>query len=62
MDDWQANPLSAYSVAQSWPATHIKPFKICAGLKSLAEAYLLVKEKRDTEVFVALRAKQDVYT
>jgi hypothetical protein len=37
-----------------------KAFEICAELKSLSEAYLSIKEKRDAEALAALRAKQDV--
>lgn len=37
-----------------------KAFEICAELKSLGEAYLSIKEKRDAEALAALRAKQDV--
>ncbi|USP80417.1 hypothetical protein yc1106_07691 [Curvularia clavata] len=37
-----------------------KAFEICQELKSLGDAYLGIKEKRDAESLACLRAKQDV--
>ena len=37
-----------------------KAFEICAELKSVGEAFLAAKEKRDAEAFSLLRAKQDI--
>ena len=37
-----------------------KAFEICAEVKSLADMYLSIKEKRDNEGLAALRARQDI--